>query len=408
MMTAPSRRSESPRAEARSADRPQRLARRQPPPTDHLELLRPRLALLGRLPTATDVAVQMRQLGLPTSNTAVSETVAALRRETTGAGILDDLINDPEVTDVLVNGPDEVWVDRGRGLVRVDIRFESDAAVRELAAKFASRVGRRLDDGCPYVDARLPGGTRIHAVLAGIAAPGTCLSLRVPSRRRLTLEDWVRGGALPAAGAELLRLLVHARLAFIVSGGTGSGKTTLLSTLLGLVRPDERIVIVEDSKELAPDHPHWVGLEARPANVEGRGAITLDVLVRQALRMRPDRLVVGEVRGAELADLLAALNTGHEGGCGTVHANSAADIMARLEALAALGGMTPRALHAQVASALRVVIQLNRRDGVRQVEGIHVLTRREDRVHVQAALTFEAGRMVRGPGLAQLEDWVSR
>lgn len=390
------------------AERPQRLTLGGPTATNHLEVLRPRLALLGRLPTAADVAVQMRQLGLPTSDTAVSQTVAALRRESTGAGILDELLGDPEITDVLVNGPDQVWVDRGQGLVRVDIRFADDAAVRDLAAKFASRVGRRLDDGCPYVDARLPDGTRIHAILAGVAAPGTCLSLRVPSRRSLTLEDWVRGGAIPPAGAELLRLLVQARLAFIISGGTGTGKTTLLSTLLGLVPAQERIVVVEDSKELAPDHPHWVGLEARPANVEGTGAITLDVLVRQALRMRPDRLVVGEVRGAELADLLAALNTGHEGGCGTVHANSAADLMARLEALAALGGMSQAALHAQVASALSVVIQLERRNGLRKVEGVHVLIRTGYLVEVQAALTFTQGRVLRGPGLARLESWLNR
>ncbi len=220
--------------------------------------------------------------------------------------------------------------------------FADDGEVRRLAQRLAAVVGRRLDDSSPFVDARLADGTRVHAVLASVAAPGTCLSLRVPAARTFSLADCVAGGSVSPAAAGVLRRVVEQRLAFLISGGTGSGKTTLLAALLGLVGPRQRIVIVEDSRELNPAHPHVVRLEGRPVNAEQRGAITLTDLVRQALRMRPDRLVVGEVRGAEIADLLTAMNTGHEGGCGTVHANSAADVPARLEALAALGHLGRR------------------------------------------------------------------
>jgi pilus assembly protein CpaF len=196
----------------------------------------------------------------------------------------------------------------------------------------------------------------------------------VPARTSLTLADWVSNGTMHPEAAVVLQALIDARGAFLISGGTGSGKTTLLATLLGMVDPSHRIVVVEDSRELAPAHPHVLRLEARPANAEGAGAVDLATLVRQALRMRPDRLVVGEVRGAELADLLAALNTGHEGGCGTVHANSAADVPARLEALAALGGLPRAALHAQAAAALDVLVHISRLpDGRRWVQELSLL-----------------------------------
>jgi pilus assembly protein CpaF len=258
------------------------------------------------------------------------------------------------------------------------------------------------------VDARLADGTRVHAVLGGVAAPGTCLSLRVPARATFTLADCVASGTLSAAGAEVLRRIVGQKLAFLISGGTGSGKTTLLAALLALVPADQRIVVVEDSRELAPNHPHVVRLEGRPANTEQAGAITLTELVRHSLRMRPDRLVVGEVRGAEIADLLTAMNTGHEGGCGTVHANSAADVPARLEALAALGGLSRDALHAQLASALHAVIHISRRPGVgRQVAGISVLDRDQATglVATVPAVVFTAGGRTRiGPGGERLEE----
>jgi pilus assembly protein CpaF len=372
-----------------------------------LDALRTRLVGLGRAATAADVARAMHAEGCVVSDAALVETLDALRRGSVGAGALDPLLHESGVTDVLVNGPDQVYVDRGSGLERRPVRFGSDEEVRRLAQRLAASVGRRLDDSLPFVDARLPDGTRVHAVLGTVADPGTCLSLRVPASRNFTLAECVASGSVSAAAAQVLERIVAARLAFLISGGTGSGKTTLLAALLGLVPADQRIVIVEDSRELSPSHPHVVRLEGRPANSEGAGSITLTDLVRHSLRMRPDRLVVGEVRGAEVADLLSAMNTGHEGGCGTVHANSAADVPARLEALAALGGLGRSALHAQVASALHVVIHINRVDGgPRRVDGVSVLERNpaSGLVETRPALVFEAGGGTRlGSGGARLE-----
>jgi len=249
---------------------------------------------------------------------------------------------------------------------------------------------QRLDDATPYVDLRLPDGTRFHAVLSPLSRPGTVISLRVPRGRVFTVAELQDHGTVNADAASLLRRLVSARLAFLVSGGTGSGKTTLLSALLSLVDPGHRMVVVEDASELRPDHPHVIGLESRPANVEGAGEVPMRVLVRQALRMRPDRLVVGEVRGDEVTDLLAAMNTGHEGGCGTLHANSAADVPARVEALAMAAGMTQDAAHSQLASAVDAVVHLARGpDGRRRVAEVAVLRRGPDgRVRAEPALTF--------------------
>ena len=373
-----------------------------------LDEVRARLSARGQAARPAEVADALTWLGYVVSDAAVLETVAALRRESQGAGPLDDLLRLPGVTDVLVNGPDDVWVDRGAGLERSGVRFESEEAVRRLAVRLAALVGRRLDDGAPFVDARLPDGTRVHAVLDCIAG-STCLSLRIPARVRFTLGEWVERGSLTAGGADVLRALVAVRAALLVSGGTGSGKTTLLATLLAEVDARERLVIVEDSRELDPDHPHVVHLEGRTANAERVGSVTLTDLVRNALRMRPDRLVVGEVRGAELADLLAALNTGHEGGCGTVHANSAASVPARLEALGALGGLSRHALHAQAAAGLDAVVHVRReRDGVRFVEQVAVLVPRADGlVESLPAVTWSpSGAHERGPGWAALGRWL--
>src|SRR4029453_7104809 len=300
--------------------------------------------------------------GLVVSDSAVLETVESLRRQSVGAGPLEPLLKEPGVTDVLVNGPDYVFIDRGAGLELTEVRFPCERDVRRLAQRLAASVGRRLDDAVPFVDARLADGCRVHAVLGTLASPGTCISLRVPAQRSFSLEDCVTSGSLTPGTAELLSRMIEAKLAFLISGGTGSGKTTLLAALLALVPQQERIVIVEDSRELAPNHPHVVRIEGRPPNTELPGAISLTDLVRQSLRMRPDRLVVGEVRGAEICDLLTAMNTGHEGGCGTVHANSTADIPARSEAMASLGGLPRPALHAQLAAALDAVIHVARDD----------------------------------------------
>ena len=377
---------------------------------DVLDRVRLRLAERRLEAGPAQVAEALRSDGRLVGDVAVLDVVDALRRDSVGAGALEPLLGTDGVTDVLVNGPDEVYVDIGRGLRRTEVRFPDDDAVRRLAQRLSAAAGRRLDDSSPYVDVRLPDGTRFHAVLAPIASPGTCLSLRVPARRALSLDDLQATGVVSEDGAGLLRDLVEARLPFVVTGGTGSGKTTVLNALLSSVAPQERLVIVEDASELRPRHPHVVSLESRPANVEGAGAISLRDLVRQALRMRPDRLVVGEVRGAEVVDLLAALNTGHEGGCATLHANSAGDVPARFEALGVAAGLPRTAVHAQLGSALDVVVHLRRdREGVRRLAEIAVLVSRDDGlVEALPAVRFPAGRpAVTDRGAPVLDRWLA-
>ena len=345
---------------------------------DLVERVRTRLAGAGGEAGVAELAAAVRAEARGVVGDAdVLAAVRALQREFVGAGPLEPLLRDPATSDVLVTAPDAVWVDRGAGLERAAVRFADEDAVRRLAQRLAAAAGRRLDDASPYVDARLPGsGVRLHAVLPPVAADGTCVSLRVLRPARHDLDALEAGGTVDATGRALLEAVVAARLAFLVVGGTGSGKTTVLSALLARVPPGERIVVVEDAEELRPRHPHVVRLVSRPANVEGAGTVLLRDLVRQALRMRPDRLVVGEVRGAEVCELLAALNTGHDGGAGTVHANSPREVPARLEALAALGGMGPEALRSQVAAAIQVVLHVRRRgDGLRVLEGVGVVRR---------------------------------
>jgi pilus assembly protein CpaF len=372
---------------------------------DVVDRVRSRLLAGGLAPTAADVARALRDDGALLAPDALLAEAERLRAEMAGAGPLEPLLADPEVTDVLVTAPDEVWVDRGSGAERVDVRFADDAAVRRLAQRLASACGRRLDDAVPYVDGRLPSGVRLHAVLAPVALSGTALSLRVPRRRSFDLEGLVAAGAVPGPVLPWLDAVVAERLTLVVSGGTGTGKTTWTSALLARCDPRDRIVVVEDSAELVPDHPHVVRLEARPPNIEGAGAITLRDLVRQSLRMRPDRVVVGEVRGAEVVDMLAAFNTGHEGGMTTVHANSAADVPARIEALALAGGLDRAAAHAQLASGLDVVVHLDRgRDGVRRWRSLSVARRADGLTVLDDALVRSGAGVVEGPGLARLRE----
>jgi pilus assembly protein CpaF len=332
-------------------------------------------------PTVVAAAIRAESGGL-LGDTEVLNSLRTLQTELIGAGPLEPLLCADGTTDVLVTAPDAVWVDDGNGLRRSTIRFADDAAVRRLAQRLALAAGRRLDDAQPWVDGQLTGvGTgqftvRLHAVLPPIAAGGTCLSLRVLRPATQDLAALTRAGGIAPQAAELLDAIIGARLAFLVCGGTGAGKTTLLAGLLGAVPADERIVCVEDAAELAPRHPHLVNLVARCANVEGVGEVTVRDLVRQALRMRPDRIVVGEVRGAEVIDLLAALNTGHDGGAGTVHANNPTEVPARLEALASLGGLDRAALHSQLAAAVQVLLHVDRdRTGRRRLTEIAVLRR---------------------------------
>lgn len=358
-----------------------------------LERVRRRLVDTGAPPGRATIAALVRQdSSVLAGHGQVLGLVREAESELAGAGPLQPLLQQPGVTDVLVNAPDSVWVDRGSGLQRSVVRFTDEAAVRKLAQRLAALAGRRLDDSSPYVDAALPDGTRLHAVLPPVASGGTCLSLRTFTARAFTLAELEAAGTLRAGSAGLLRAIIAARVAFLVSGGTGSGKTTLLATMLGLVDPDERLILVEDAAELRPEHPHVVRLTARPPNVEGAGEVSLRDLVRQALRMRPDRLVVGEVRGAEVVELLTALNTGHAGSAGTLHANSAAQLPARLEALGGLGHLDRHAVRSQVAAALQVAIHLDRRpDGGRMLTEIGVFRRDRDEIRVVPAWRCDAG-----------------
>lgn len=346
-----------------------------------LDRVRERLAAESAPLHPTVVAAAIRaESGGVLGDTEVLSNLRLLQTELTGAGPLEPLLCAPGTTDVLVTAPDAVWVDDGAGLRRTAVRFPDEAAVRRLAQRLALAAGRRLDEAQPWVDGQLHGvgagefTVRLHAVLPPVATAGTCLSLRVLRPASQDLLALVAAGTLTGPAADLLREIVDARLSFLVSGGTGAGKTTLLAAALGAVAASERIVCVEDAAELAPRHPHVVNLVARCANVEGVGEVTVRDLVRQALRMRPDRIVVGEVRGAEVVDLLAAMNTGHDGGAGTVHANSPGEVPARFEALGALGGLNRSALHSQLAAAVQAVVHVTRdASGARRLTEIAVV-----------------------------------
>ena len=388
---------------------PERVDGNPPGLTSAIDAVRERLAQRPGELTAHRVAAALRESGRPVGDATVLAVHDALRQDVLGAGPLQPLLRLPGVTDVVVNGADGVYVDTGQGLRPAGVGFSDEAAVRRLAQRLAALGGRRLDDASPFVDVRLGDGTRCHALLSPIARPGTLISLRVPRARGFSVSELVGAGMLSLAGERLVRALVGRRAAFVVSGGTGSGKTTLLGALLSLAEPHERIVMVEDSHELRPDHPHCVWLEARPPNLEGAGEVTVRTLVRQALRMRPDRLVVGEVRGGEVVDLLAALNTGHEGGCGTLHANSAADVPARVEALALAAGLGREAAHSQFAAAVDVVLHLGvDASGHRVLREVAVPERGADGlVTMSSAVVFDGDRPRHGPAsqrLARLLD----
>lgn len=340
----------------------------------------------GRAPTARRVDDLVASRSVVLGDDGAAEARRRLRSDVLGAGPLEPLLRLAGVTDVLVNGVDGVWIDRGEGLERVACDVGDAAAVRRLAVRLAGLAERRLDDASPYVDGLLPGGVRLHALLPPLVEGAAHVSLRIPRAVATGLAALGEAGSFPAAWLPVLRALVTSRVSFCVSGGTGSGKTTLLAALLGQVPEHERVVLVEDVRELAVGHPHVVRMQSRPANVEGRGGIDMVDLVRQSLRMRPDRLVVGEVRGAEVREMLTALNTGHEGGCGTIHANASADVVARFEALGALAGMSPAATRAQLTSAVRVVVHVRRRGRLRFVESIAVLVAAGDGIRVEPAL----------------------
>ncbi|MDY6082494.1 MAG: TadA family conjugal transfer-associated ATPase [Actinomycetaceae bacterium] len=333
-----------------------------------------------------------------------------LRRALSGAGsALQPLLEDPEVTDVLVNGVNGVWIDRGFGMERVhqlDGYWPSRVDVRALAVRLASACGQRLDDSMPIVDGTFPGGMRLHAVLEPISAEGALISLRTHRPVAYSLDDLQESGTFGAGMRVILDALIAQRANVMISGATGSGKTTLLSALLSSVGSHERILVIEESAELFPQHPHVIHLQERHANVQGAGAVPMPVLVRAAMRMRPDRIVLGECRGAEVRDVLSALNTGHDGGWATIHANSAEDVPSRLVALGALAGMSESVVAAQAASALDAVIHVQRTAAGRRVAQIGTFVRRQSELSAQLAVRVDEvdGSLHAGPGWDRLGE----
>lgn len=370
-----------------------------------LEVVRRRVLSQAGPVTELALAAAVRESGRLLGAAGSFNAMERISAELNGLGPLQGLTKDPAVTDIFVNAPDSVWQDRGAGPEKVAVRFGNEAELRALAVRLVASGGRRLDESSPCVDVKLAAGYRIHAVLPPISTTGTLLSIRIKRKRAFTLEQMVAAGGVEPLGAELLGAVMQRRLNFLISGATGAGKTTLLSALLGLCPASERLVLIEDAAELEPDHPHVVALEARHENAEGAGSVDLAELVRQALRMNPGRLIVGECRGAEVRELLMAMNTGHSGGGGTIHANSAHDVPARLAALGALAAMTPEATFLQGASALDAVIHVARVNGRRMVAELAVVQLNRNRLEVVPALTINPEQgPVREPGWTALMD----
>ncbi|MDI2023091.1 TadA family conjugal transfer-associated ATPase [Paenarthrobacter nicotinovorans] len=383
--------------------------RRQNPKLDSvlLETVRGSVLANNGPVTPSSVAAAVQASGRLLGTAGALEAAESINAELNGLGPLQQLAHDPSVTDIFVNAPDSVWFDRGRGLERSSLRFDAEHQVRSLASRLVAAGGRRLDDGSPCVDVRLKGGYRVHAVLSPISTAGTLLSIRIRREEVFTLSELREGGMFCDRVEAVLRAIIAQRLSFLISGATGSGKTTLLSTLLGLSDPGERMVLIEDAAELNPVHPHVVSLESRHGNLEGGGTLDLGELVRQALRMRPDRLIVGECRGAEVRELLTALNTGHTGGGGTIHANTAEAVPARLVALGALAGLNAEAVRLQVSSALDVIIHVARNHSGRTVASIGVMTQTPKGPEVVSALSLGPTGISHGPAWPELSGRLS-
>lgn len=291
---------------------------------------------------------------------SVEEMAQHAQQQILGVGALQKHLEDPKVTDILINDYNEGWLDRGNGLEPIETGLADSRDLRNLAVRLAAACGTRLDDSSPSIDGRLPDGTRLHAILHPLCESSAMISLRSLGSRALGTAQLINSGTIHPHMLAVLEHIVNKKKNFLVSGATGTGKTTLLSALLSLVERNERILIIEESREIRPNHPHVISLETKKENVEGKGRIDQSELLRNALRMRPDRIVVGECRGAEVMDMLSALNTGHRGGCGTIHANSAHDVVTRLHALGSLAGQSRDTVNQQAASAFDYVIHLER------------------------------------------------
>ena len=399
-------------APAAAEVRPVEIAPPPPPapaPTDHL--LDIKLKLHARLIDELDlskleslaegelrrqvlalVADFARAERLVLNTTELEELGASVHDEMVGLGPIEPLLKDDSVNDILINGPFQVYVERRGELEPTPVRFRDNDHLLRIVNRIVAGVGRRIDESQPMVDARLPDGSRVNAAIAPIAIDGACVSIRKFSKKPYTLEKLVEVGAMPACVAEFLHGAVKARVSTVISGGTGSGKTTLLNALSSAISIKERLITIEDAAELQLQQPHVVRLETRPSNIEGRGEVTQRALVRNALRMRPDRIILGEVRGAEALDMLQAMNTGHEGSMGTIHANSPRDALTRLENMLGMAGVSsqPKVMRSQIASAINVVVQVARlTDGKRKVISLQEITGMEgDVITMQEIFSF--------------------
>jgi pilus assembly protein CpaF len=333
------------------------------------------------------------ETGLALNANERKQIVTDVQNEVMGLGPLESLLTDPTVSDILVNTHKVVFVERFGRLELTDVRFSSDAHLLKIIDKIVSRVGRRIDESSPMVDARLPDGSRVNAIIPPLSIDGPLLSIRRFAVVPLRIDDLLRNKAMTPHMAELLAGMVKAKLNILISGGTGSGKTTLLNILSSHVGVTERIVTIEDAAELQLQQPHVVRLETRPPNIEGKGEVTQRALVRNSLRMRPDRIILGEVRGSEAFDMLQAMNTGHDGSMATVHANTPRDGLARLENMIGMSGLTmpPKAMRQQIASAISAVVQVARlSDGSRKVMAIAEITGMEgDIITMQDIFVFD-------------------
>jgi pilus assembly protein CpaF len=319
------------------------------------------------------VTEELTLAGIPLTREERRELVRQLTDDILGYGPLEQLLADDSVTEVMVNAADRVYIERAGKIERTPVRFVDDAHLMRIIDKIVSQVGRRVDEASPMVDARLPDGSRVNAIIPPLALTGPTLTIRKFARDPYTINDLISFGTLSARGAQFLGACVRGKLNMLISGGTGTGKTTTLNAVSAFIPGDERIVTIEDAAELQLQQEHVITLESRPANIEGTGEIKIRELVRNALRMRPDRIIVGEVRGAETLDMLQAMNTGHEGSLTTIHANSPRDALSRLETLVMTGGveLPHRAIREQIASAFDVLVQIQRLvDGTRKISHI--------------------------------------